>query len=240
MPFSISAPAETFNSSLGLHVFKHPADHINADPGTFPQDVGHAESAGKTIHCLKNQCPLLTSWLRLPAQSFFKLLISALENKTDKVDIMPGVVSSFVPSFRTQLQCLVISFFILLDQAFEADISSHIDAEMIALQKHQQPGYPAVSIAERVDAKKIQVEGRQRYQLRHLRFSDASLPGIHQLLHKVRSFSGRNSPKPDTGGAIQAFFDDVAVFLFVLAGIPRLTAGQTVQVFADIFRNRQL
>lgn len=92
------------------------------------------------------------------SQALFKLSVCIPQDKADKVDIMPGIMHTLVPSLRAQLQIFVIPLFVLLDKPFKANKSADLYPLMIALKKHKQPGYPAIPVPERMYAQKIEVE----------------------------------------------------------------------------------
>jgi len=129
IPFRVFATPQTFDDSLTLKILKHPTDHVDADARIFLYDIGHTEIAGKTIDCPPDHHCLLTPLRRQAAQPFLEFPVRALEDETDEVDVMPGVVLAFMPSFRTLFQCFVVSFLVLLDQPFETDVSSDLDPQ---------------------------------------------------------------------------------------------------------------
>lgn len=66
---------------------------------------------------------------------------------------------AFVPSMGTLFQRFVIALLVLFDQPFDADVPADFIAEMIALVQKHKAGNPAVAVAERVNAEKVEVEG---------------------------------------------------------------------------------
>ena len=100
-------------------------------------------------------------WLsRRPIRS--SIPVRTLEYVTDVPDIVPRIVGPFVPALEPQGVRLIVSLFIFLDEAFEAYVSTHFESEMIALEQQKEPGNPAVSIAERMDAQKVEIERGHR------------------------------------------------------------------------------
>jgi hypothetical protein len=83
---------------LLLKIFENPSYHVNTDARAFVYNVSHTEITGETSNSVMNHCGLSATGLMQAAQSFFKLLVSGFDDKTDKIDIMPGVMSAFVPS----------------------------------------------------------------------------------------------------------------------------------------------
>lgn len=134
MPLHIPAMTRTRNGSLSLQILEYPANHIDPDTGTFMLNVAHTEIAGKT-----------SDGVRQFSQLFFKFPVGALDDKTGEVDVVPGIVSAFVPAFRTHFQCFVIPVFVLFDQTFQADVSSYLNSQVVTLQKHQQSRNPTVN-----------------------------------------------------------------------------------------------
>jgi hypothetical protein len=68
-----------------------------------------------------------------PSEVIFEFPVSRLNDEKDVIDIRPGVVFSFVPTLGALFQGFVIPFLVLLDQTFQADVSSNLKAEMVAL-----------------------------------------------------------------------------------------------------------
>ena len=71
-------------------------------------------------------------------------------------------------------------------------------------------------------------------------FIETTPPAIHQFRHRVRGFGGGHGAEADPLAAIGIPFDDVAVPLFVVAGIPDLTPRQAVQAADRCFGKGQL
>lgn len=143
---------------------------------------------------------------------------------------------SLVPPLRALLQRLVVARLVLLDQSFQADVTAYRVAQMVALQ--QQPGHPAVAIPERMNAQKIEVKGGQSDQGVYPGFVETSLPVADQFQHRSRSFGGGYGAKTNALAAVRMSFDDIAVPLFVLAGIPDFPSGQPMQTTDRFFGNR--
>ena len=52
---------------------------------------------------------------------------------------MPGIVLALVPAFRAELERFVVTFLVLLDEPFEADVAADFEAGVIARFQEQQP-----------------------------------------------------------------------------------------------------
>ena len=72
-----------------------------------------------------------------------------------------GVSSCFaiVPAVGTELEAFVVGLPRFLNEAFQADVATHLVAVLVERQQGEQPRYAAVTVPERVNAKKIQDEG---------------------------------------------------------------------------------
>ena len=88
--------------------------------------------------------------------------------------------ASLVPPLGTDLQSLVVALFILFDQPLQADIAPDFIAEMVGLQQEQQAGNPAVAVSEGMDAKEIEIEGRQGDQRMDPPFLQTEIPHFQQ------------------------------------------------------------
>src|SRR5262249_36630162 len=86
------------------------------------------------------------------ADATLEFLVGQLENVKREVDVRPGIVPRLMPTLRTEFERFVVSLFVLLDQAFEADVAPDFITQMIALQQQQQARYATIAVAERVNA----------------------------------------------------------------------------------------
>ena len=71
------------------------------------------------------------------ANPIFELPTGRFQDVKEIVHIRPGVVSAFVPAFGALLQGLVITFLVLLDEPFEADVTPHFVSQVVALEQKQ-------------------------------------------------------------------------------------------------------
>jgi len=64
---------------------------------------------------------------------------------------------------------------------------------------------------------------------------NAVVVNVHQFFHAGWCISGGDGLEANPRATVWIFFDDVAVLLFVFAGIPDLPAGQEVQLQDGFF-----
>ena len=57
--------------------------------------------------------------------TIFKFTISIFENGENIIDIRPWVMLAFMPILRALLKRFIISFFVLFNQPFQADIAAN-------------------------------------------------------------------------------------------------------------------
>ena len=63
---------------------------------------------------------------------------------------------SLVPPHRTSAQGVVVSFVVILDNLFQADIPPHFISGPVEEQQGEEAGHSTVSIDERMDAEEIE------------------------------------------------------------------------------------
>src|SRR5882672_10101612 len=100
---------------------------------------------------------LLSSRRSRLSETFLELFVGGLEDEQNEIDVRPRIVSAIVPAARTQFERLVVAILIRLDKAFEADVPPDVVAQTVGLQEPQQARDAAVSVAERVNAEKVEV-----------------------------------------------------------------------------------
>ena len=144
------------------------------------------------------------------------------------------------PLARALFERLIVTRLVLLDQTLQADVAAHFVAQMVALQEQQEPGYPPVAVPKRVNAEIIEVKGGQRDQWMNPGFVETAPPMLDQFGYCAGRFSGGDGTETDAFATIGIPFDDVAVPLLVLAGIPDFTPSQTVQVADRGFGDGQM
>jgi len=135
VPFGISAPAQTTDNPLCLKIFQNLADHVDSHAGACILEIADAEFARKFFDGLQDKDRFFTPRLGQAAQPVLKFLIGALDDETGEIDIMPGIVPAFMPALGTRFQGFIISFLVLFDQAFQADISADLDSLVVACKK---------------------------------------------------------------------------------------------------------
>ena len=109
-------PSETRNTARPLQLLEGDADQVEADAGTFPLDVGHAECAPGLLNRSNDQIRLFAARRLHPPQALLELLVGRLENEQREIDVGPRIVSAVVPASRAQFKRLVISVLVLLDE----------------------------------------------------------------------------------------------------------------------------
>jgi len=76
--------------------------------------------------------------------------------------IKPRIMLVLMPALRTLLQGLIVSFFILLNEALQADIASNLISQLVALEQKQKARDSAIPIPEGMNTQKIKVNSCQR------------------------------------------------------------------------------
>ena len=66
------------------------------------------------------------------------------------------VVAAVVPAQGARLQRLVVALFVLLDNPFEADVSTYVMSKMVKGQQRKQARHAAIGLAERVNTEKVE------------------------------------------------------------------------------------
>ena len=152
---------------------------------------------------------------------------------------MPGVVCPLVPAFGAEPQRLVVSFLVLLDESFQADVTTDFQALMVAQEQEEEPGNSAIAVAEWVDAKEIQIEGSQGNQRVDRPLLQDLVPAPDKFAHGSWRIAGPHGAKADRAATIGEDLDDVVVRLFVFSRIAQTATGQGMKLAHGVLGNRQ-
>jgi hypothetical protein len=101
-------------------------DHIHTDIRAFTPQFGYAERARHLVNGVKDKMGFLSFWKVKLVESLLEFPIRRLDDGKQVVDIWPGIMAAVVPIVGALLQGFIIPFFVLLDEAFQADISSNL------------------------------------------------------------------------------------------------------------------
>jgi hypothetical protein len=107
-------------------------DHIAADTWTEALNVRDTEICQERLNRLLDKFGFFTAWCGDPTGAFFKFIIGFLDDEKQEADVGPRVVLALVPAFGADLESFVVSLLVILDEAFEADVASDVDADVIA------------------------------------------------------------------------------------------------------------
>ncbi len=71
-----------------------------------------------------------------------------------------------VPAFGTCVQDVIVIFLRFFDEAFQADVASDFVAVLVKREQGQEAGHSSISVAKRMDAKKIKNERADGHERR--------------------------------------------------------------------------
>lgn len=142
---------------------------------------------------------------------------------------------TFVPALGALFQGFVVALFIFLDQALQADVTANLLAQVVALKQQKQPGYPAIAVAEGMDAEKIEIKSCQGNNGREPALTKAMVPSLDQSPHVRLGLCRRNGLKAHPLSTVRIFLNNVAILFFVFSSIPDLTSGLSMQSLRRLF-----
>ena len=96
------------------------------------------------------------------------------------------------------LQSIEVTVFGLFKHCVEADILNNRKPAPVQKQKHQQPAYPAVAMAEWLDTHKVKNELHNQDKRRHGFLLHRTIVSIAQVCDRLLCVSGRRRHKQDT------------------------------------------
>ena len=89
------------------------------------------------------------------ALKFFARLRQGVEQEIDR---WPWVVFALVPALRALFEDFIVTFLVLFDKPFEADVAAHFQSAMVTGKQEQQTRSASVAVAEGVDAEEIEIQ----------------------------------------------------------------------------------
>lgn len=98
----------------------------------------------------------------VPRRAIFELTIGRANRAKKKVEPRNNIVAALMPTRGAFLQHLVVAFFGLLDNSFQADVASDLMPVMVERQLGEQTRHTAIAVAKRVDAKKVEYQTGDR------------------------------------------------------------------------------
>jgi hypothetical protein len=158
-PRGSGTAAKTLCLTLLLYSPKYQSDHVPAYTRACVFQLSHREPSRKCVDGCLDHFGLSSARTFYLAEAFLEFFICRLDYEKDIVDIRPGIMRALVPMSGTELERLVITLLVLLDQALKAYIAADFISKLIALEEKQQARHPAVAVTERMDAQEIKVEG---------------------------------------------------------------------------------
>ena len=240
------APAGTLPAAQALHLLFRPQvlqnapDHIHAYIRALILNLGDAERARFPVNGPKDQVRLFAFGDIDLAEALFEFLICGLDDEEEVIEIGPGVVFALVTAAGALFQGFIVPFLVLLDEALQADVAAHLEPQVVALQEQQKPRDAPVTVAKWMNAKEIQVEGRQEYGGRDDALPEGFMVDIQQNPHAGRCSRGADRLEADPRAPVGKFLDYVAVLIFVFSGVPDLAAGQAMELQNGLLRNREM
>ena len=125
---------QAFHISSPPQVAENLPRHVVAHSRTGSLQVGQGEFAWEGFDCRLDDFCLGAAGAFCDVKAALEFAISRFEDKQQVVDIRQRVMLSFVPSLGTLFKGFVVSLLVLFDQAFQADVPSHLVSQMITLQ----------------------------------------------------------------------------------------------------------
>src|SRR6266571_2744830 len=101
-------------------------------------DFGQPELSRLSTYGAHHHLRLSTPWRLDLTDSLLELAIGCLHNEQHVVYVRPGIVLALVPTLRALLECLIVSLFVLFDEALQADVAAYFVTKVITLEKEQQ------------------------------------------------------------------------------------------------------
>jgi len=102
-------------------------------------NFGNAERAESPVDGMKHESGFLTLGTLELAEALFEFSVCGLDDEKRVIDVWPGVVFGLVPSVGALLQGFAVSLLILFDEALQADVSTNLEPQMVALQEQKEP-----------------------------------------------------------------------------------------------------
>ena len=119
-------------------LFEDLADHVKADPPASLLDVAHSEWPGLRVdrpHDERGLCPSRGFDL---AGALLEFTIGATGDDEEMIEPGEEIVLALVPAVGALVQNLVVVFFGLLDQAFQADVPADFVALLVERQQREE------------------------------------------------------------------------------------------------------
>ncbi len=132
LPFRTASGAQRFDFLFFSQAGKDAADQIQPDPGTFSPEVRDAEGGDLAVNSSEDSLGFFASRRLELADALLEFLASLGEDEEQEIYRGPGVVFALMPALGGKFEDFVVTFFVLFDQAFEADIAAGLNAAMIA------------------------------------------------------------------------------------------------------------
>src|SRR5207247_1786341 len=123
----------------------------------------------------------------------------------------------------------IVTFLVLFDKPFEADVAADFQSAMVAGKKEQQTRSASVAVAERVDAEEVKIQSGGKDERMNPFFANATLPQLDHLGHRRWRFFRADSLETNATAAVREGLDDVHLLFLVGAGIPDFTARKCVK-----------
>ena len=127
------------------------------------------------------------------------------------------IIRPFVPVVRAGLQSLVIGFFGVGNQLFDADIFAHDIAGTVQEQQRQEPAHAAVAIVEGMNTEKVQNKDWNQQQRIKLCVLHGCPEGVAQRRDGPRRFPRGDRLEPDDLPSIRQFLGNHVVRVFEAA-----------------------
>lgn len=200
-------------------LFEDLADHVKADPPASLLDVAHSEWPGLRVdrpHDERGLCPSRGFDL---AGALLEFTIGATGDDEEMIEPGEEIVLALVPAVGALVQNLVVVFFGLLDQAFQADVPADFVALLVERQQREETGDTAVAVSKRVDAEKIEHERADGDERQDMVLVDGVAIDKAEFLHGGGRGFGGHTFEPDDGRRARSKLDDFVVHLLELAGI---------------------
>ena len=114
------------------------ADQIQADAGTIGPKVSYPETPHLPINRREYHRGFFAARRLELTDALLELLARLGEDEEQEIHRRPRIVFALVPARGALFEHFVLTLFVLLDEAFEADVAPGFDSAVIAGKQEQQ------------------------------------------------------------------------------------------------------
>ena len=234
----VASAAELGDLAAFQQLCQCPLDGDLADIWAFGHDLALGDLAEVVLDDLPHPVGLGKSLGGQQLDPAFKIPVRRRQNAQHIGDKGGIVIGPLMPVVRTLLQGLVIGFFGVGNQLFDADIFAHDIARAVQEQQCQEPAHAAITVIEGVDAEKVQNENWNQQQRIKLRVLHGRPEGVAQRRDSPRRFPRGDGPEADDLLTVRQFFGNHVVRIFEAAADG--LAAELIQIPMKLQNNRRL